>query len=109
MLRKRTLKIVVAVFIVMILSCNGQNWGVDVPKAYLNHVVVSKVKYSRDSAEILTQLKNQIKTHVDFFESKEFFADTQILVDSIIYNPDSSKILIFLIVRESNLPTTSTR
>ncbi|WP_018615977.1 hypothetical protein [Segetibacter koreensis] len=75
----------------------------DTPKEFLNKTEVVKEKYRRDSMEILRQLKKELSHHEGFFYSKEFFEDTNIIIDTILYSPKLDKLAALVIVQN---PTT---
>jgi hypothetical protein len=80
-------------------SCEGVGERKYTPKEFLNHIVIQKENYSKDSVEIIRQLQNFLKRHDDFFYSKAYFEGTQIIIDSIIYSPDFNKLAVFVITK----------
>jgi hypothetical protein len=71
----------------------------DTPKEFLNNVMINKEKYSKDSIEILNQLRKLLLKHEDFFYSKAYFDSTQLIIDSIIYSKDFNKLAVFVIAK----------
>ncbi len=96
---KTTLSII-CIFTVLIISCNNQKSGT--PKKYKSIVNVSQQGYFKDSIEIGDVLKKMLTSHLHPFRpEKEFDATTQIFIDSIIYSPDKSKLIVFVIKKNS--------
>jgi hypothetical protein len=56
----------------------------DTPRNYLNHTTVNREGYSKDSAEIVRQLKSELLVREDFFHNSAFFDSTQLFIDSIV-------------------------
>lgn len=71
----------------------------DTQKEYLNHTVIKKENYTKDSIEVLSQLRTLLVRHEDFFYSKAYFDSTQLIIDSILYSPDFSKLAVFVITK----------
>lgn len=68
-------------------------------KEFLNHSVIDKNNYTKDSIEIVRQLKNTLKKHEGFFYSKEYFNGTDIIIDSLLYSPNFNKLAVFVITK----------
>jgi hypothetical protein len=84
----------------LLSSCNGimqQEKGT--PKKFLNHTVIKKENYTKDSLEIEKRLKVLLAKHEDFFYSKAYFDSTEFIIDSIIYSPDFNKLAVFVITK----------
>jgi hypothetical protein len=73
----------------------------DTPDRFLNKTVNKKEDYTKDSLTILYELKNLLLRHEhgDFFYSKEYFAGTEITVDTIVYSPDLNKLGILVLTK----------
>ncbi|MEO8150669.1 MAG: hypothetical protein ABI723_23760 [Bacteroidia bacterium] len=69
------------------------------PNEFLNHTVIKKERYSKDSLEILIQLKIFLSKHEDFFYNKAYFDKTLLIIDTIIYSPDFNKLAVFVITK----------
>lgn len=80
-------------------SCEGFRAKKYTPKAFLNNAIIKEESYSKDSTEILKQLRGFLLRHEDFFYSKTYFDSTQLIIDSIIYNPDFNKLAVFVITK----------
>lgn len=59
-----------------------------------SHVTIKKENYTKDSVEVLRQLRNILAKHEDFFYSKAYFDSTELIIDSILYSPDFNSIFI---------------
>lgn len=55
--------------------------------------------YTEDSTRIISQLSGDLKNGRDFFSSREYFDSTQIIIDTIIYDPKCSKLAVFMMVK----------
>ena len=75
----------------------------DTPDQFLNKTVVKKADYTKDSLTISTKLKKVLLQHKDFFSSKEYFEETDIIIDTILYSPDLNKLTVLVLTKN---PTT---
>jgi len=73
----------------------------DTPAAFLNQILASKENYTRDSTEIISQLKKSLLKHEKFFQSKEYDDTTRLIIDSMVYSPDFKKIAILVITQNA--------
>lgn len=73
----------------------------ETPKEYISNNLPNKGKYSSDSTDIVFQIRGFIKNHKESFYSKDNDESTQIIVDTILYNPDYNKIATFIITKNS--------
>jgi hypothetical protein len=73
----------------------------DTPEQFLSKTVNSKENYIKDSSRISLELKTLLLRHEhdDFFYSKEYFAGTDIIIDTIVYSPDFNKLAIVLLTK----------
>jgi hypothetical protein len=71
----------------------------ETPKMYLNYSTPTKENYKKDSVGILKILKNKMEKHEGFFYSKEYFAKTKIIIDTIVYSPEFNKFAILVITK----------
>lgn len=69
------------------------------PKNYINHTIVKRQAYIKDSIEIIQQLKSLLVKQKDFFENPDYFNSTKLIIDTIIYAPDLNKLAVFLITK----------
>jgi hypothetical protein len=69
------------------------------PKQFLSKTIAKKDDYTKDSLIISTKLKALLLQHEDFFYSKEYFEGTEIIIDTIIYNPDFNKLAILILTK----------
>ena len=75
----------------------------DTPERFLNTKMINKEVYAKDSLTISIQLKEFLLRHDDFFYSQEYFDGTDIIVDTILYSPDLSKLTVLIMTKN---PTT---
>ncbi|WP_214229240.1 hypothetical protein [Pedobacter sp. B4-66] len=75
--------------------------NINTPKEYLTNVIVKKKSYMLDSLEILRRLKPLLIKHEDFFSNSAYSDSTHLIIDSILYSPDLSKLAVFLITKNS--------
>ncbi len=92
----QTLLIIVFPFL---YSCDGMKQKKYTPKEFLNHTVIKKEDYNKDSIEVVKQLKGFLLKQEDFFHNKAYFDSTQLIIDSIIYSPDFNKLAVFVITK----------
>ena len=83
--------------IVFLISCNSGG----TEDKYLNHSKVTREKYKSDSLLIVNKLKIEIQNEEAFFDNSAYNALTQIIIDSIIYSPDYTKLAAFVVVKNS--------
>ncbi len=84
-------------------SCKPKTINDCTSKQFLNQVSVDKGLYSADSLTISKQLKLQIQEHKDFFESREYFEQTSIIIDTIVYNKTLTKMTTLIMVKNPTI------
>lgn len=82
-----------------IYSCNGENQKKATSKDFLNHTIIKKEDYTKDSIEVIKELKASLQKQEDFFQNKAYFDSTQLIIDSIIYSPNFNKLAVFVITK----------
>ncbi len=92
----QTLLIIVFPFL---YSCDGVKQKKYTPQEFLNHTIIKKEDYTKDSIEVVKQLKVFLLKQEDFFHNKAYFDSTQLIIDSIIYSPDFNKLAVFVITK----------
>jgi hypothetical protein len=92
----QTLLIIVFSFL---YSCDRMKQKKHTPKEFLNYTVIKKEDYTKDSIEVVKQLKGFLLKQEDFFNNKAYFDSTQLIIDSIIYSPDFNKLAVFIITK----------
>lgn len=93
------LQILLIVVLPFLYSCEGMKQKKYTPKEFLNHAVINKEDYNKDSLEIISQLKVSLLNHEDFFNNKAYFDSTQLIIDSIIYSPGFNKLAVFVMTK----------
>jgi hypothetical protein len=83
---------------------NGLGWlefrkNTDTPKEFLNHAVNGSSGYTKDSIEVIRQLKNLLLNHKGSFHSPDYFDYTELIIDSLLYSPDLNKLAVFVIAK----------
>lgn len=71
----------------------------DTPSAYLNNVVRRTADYQKDSDSIKVTLHGLLGKHDGPFYPKDYFDSTQLIIDTIIYNPSFDKLVVFVITK----------
>jgi hypothetical protein len=71
----------------------------DTSDQYLSKTLPKKEDYIEDSLAISTKLRGFLLQHKDFFYSKEYFEGTDIIIDTIVYSPDLTKLGILVIAK----------
>lgn len=69
------------------------------PKDFLNHNVIKKEDYSRDSISVRDQLQKFLNNHQNSFLNKQYFVSTELIIDTIIYSSDFNKLAVFVITK----------
>jgi hypothetical protein len=69
------------------------------PKEFVNYTKIDKENYSRDSVNIVLQMKDYVKDHKESLYSKEYCDSTQFSVDTILYSPNFKKLAVFVIAK----------
>ena len=69
------------------------------PKEYLSLTKIDKLHYKNDSIMITQKLKMFLKNHEQSFYAKTYHEGTDLIVDSILYSPDRSKIVVLVITK----------
>jgi hypothetical protein len=86
--------------ITFIVSCYSKT---STPNQYKYGSYISKADYTLDSTRIMKKLIYMLGKNISPFSStKQFDSSTSIFLDSIIYNPDKSKMIIFIISKNNN-------
>lgn len=85
------LKVYCAIFFagIFMFGCNGRK--------YSNSTRVSKTLYTKDSVAILSKIKDEIEKRSGGFYAPKYSSETFICVDTIMYSPDSSKFMVFIL------------
>ena len=106
---KKTLNICISVVVVCLtLYYFKENSGwkdirqvTDTPKQFWNKTSINKNEYIKDSLLLLAKLRDLLLRHGngDFFYSKEYFEGTDIIIDTIVYSPDFTKMGILVITK----------
>lgn len=91
--------IVQIIFFFTLNSCEGYRMKKYTPNEYLNHTVVKRTDYSRDSIEIVKRLEILLLNHKEFFYDTSYGNSTQLIIDSIIYSPDLNRLAAFIITK----------
>jgi hypothetical protein len=71
----------------------------DTPKEFLNHAVIKKEDYSKDSMKIIEQFQKFLTNHQNSFYNKEYFDSTELIIDTILYSPEFNKLAIFVLTK----------
>lgn len=71
----------------------------DTPGAYLSHVTIGDKGYAKDSIDIAKGLRTLLLNREGFFYNQAYSSDTGLLIDSILYSPDFSKLAVFVITK----------
>jgi hypothetical protein len=69
------------------------------PGQFLNKTVNKREDYTKDSATISLELRTLLLRHEDFFYNKEYFAGTDIMIDTIVYSPDFNRLGILILTK----------
>lgn len=86
-------------FLFCLMSCNINSQKKGTPKEFINNVIVDSLIYSKDSAVILADLYMKMKNHEASFTNPEYFDSTELIIDTIIYDPSLNKIAVFVVAK----------
>lgn len=89
----------VIAIIFIYFSCLGLNQKEKTPIEFLNKTIIKYELYSKDSIEILNNMKLLLNKHKGFFCNKAYSDSTILIIDSIVYNKEFNKLAIFLITK----------
>lgn len=90
-------------FMLLWLLLNACNYGtgtrekIYTPAEFLNDAHNNQSNYSADSAQLLDQLKSELKNHKQSFYSKEYFDSTKLIIDTVIYNSTFDRLAVFIL------------
>jgi hypothetical protein len=93
--------IVIYTFFFSLISCNSGAEKKLTSDKYINYSVVSTEKYKSDSLLIVNTLRTELQNEEEFFDNSAYNGLTQIIIDSIIYSPDFTKLAAFVVVKNS--------
>ena len=97
-------------FIILILlsfqvvSCQNRTIKIT-PNEFLSKVKVPKDLYAKDSLKLVDLIKEQIKNHKEAYYPKAYDSLTVVVIDTIMYSKDLSKITFFIIDKVENKKT----
>lgn len=69
------------------------------PKEFLNTTIPSKENYNKDRLILFNLLKKELLNHEDFFNNTSYFDSTEIIVDTILYSSNITKIAVLIVVK----------
>jgi len=71
----------------------------DTPKKYLSVEMPSRENYKHDNLVLVSLLKKKLINYEGFFNNRSYFDSTEIIIDTIIYNADFTKIAAIVVVK----------
>ena len=71
----------------------------DTPDRFINPTTISTGDFNKDRLSLINQFKDLAIKHVGFFSSKEYYEETDIIIDTILYSPKYEKLVILMIAR----------
>lgn len=86
-------------FLVCLTACNSNSQKKETSKEFINNVIVDSAIYSKDSEAILTDLYKKMKNHEASFTNPEYFEFTELIIDTVIYDPSLNKIAVFVVAK----------
>lgn len=89
----------ILIFLFVFVSCNRQGQQLETPEEFINNVAVDSAIYSKDGAAILSNLYSKMKNHEASFTNPEYFDSTELLIDTIMYDPSLKKIAVFVMAK----------
>ena len=95
-----TFGIIFLVTFVFFVCCKTQNTST--PKEYMYFSKVNPDTYTKDSIYIHGILLEMVVNNIQPFKPKSFDINTQVFLDTLIYSPDSKRLAIWVITKNSN-------
>ena len=91
-------------FTLCVLCCachygTGVRKEIQTPDEFLNDSKINRESYIDDSIKLLRQFEVALKSHKDFFRSKEYFDSTKLTIDTILYNSNFDRLAILILSR----------
>ncbi|SKA41851.1 hypothetical protein SAMN04488128_105531 [Chitinophaga eiseniae] len=79
------------------LSCTEKR--IRTPKAFLNTVERDTDSYVKDKDVLARQIREFMTKHEQSFYSAEYYDSTTLQIDSILYNNDHQKVIVFVLTK----------
>ncbi|MDR6943896.1 hypothetical protein [Mucilaginibacter pocheonensis] len=92
---------IIGISVFIVFSCGDKNYRIT-PEEFKNRVEVDKKVYLKDKEQIYQIIQKMINDKTEPFDApKEYDQNTQIMVDTIIYNQDQNRLITFIINKNS--------
>ena len=85
----------------LVISCQDRTIKLT-PNEFKSNVIVPKELFTKDSLTLVSLIKKEIKEHKGGYYSDSYNDSTQIMIDTIMYNPDYNKLIFFIIDKKEN-------
>lgn len=99
---QKSLNTLISIILFIGASCQygtGVGEKIHTPKEFLNQVVPDPEIYSKDSIQLLRQLRGYLGEHEQSFHSKTYFDSTELIIDTILYNNAFNKLAVFVLAK----------
>ena len=95
------LRVLLCLITILFYSCKNSSKSPVTPKEFTSHVVIKNEDYTRDSVLILQELKQSLHKREDFFSNTTYLDTTQLIIDTILYSPDVTRLAAFIMVKNT--------
>jgi hypothetical protein len=96
------MRLIVIALVFLVVSCNygaGVGEKIYTPSQYINHVPVTKHRYSQDSVYVIRQLTGLLQMHKESFYAKEYDSLSELSIDTLIYSDNLNKLAAFILCK----------
>ena len=103
--KNRKMKSIYLTFFFMLLSCcNGSRNASTTPKKYQYEIdKMAEVNYQKDTSSIRAVLRKMINEQIKPFDRETYNKGTDSFIDTLVYSPDLSSMIVFIIVKNSTM------
>jgi len=95
--RKMTL---ICAIVVILFSCGDDSYKAT-PAKFKQIVKINQALFIADKDDVYSIIKKMIDNKVSPFDKKYYDKSTQIFVDTLVYSPDLTKLIAFIITKNS--------
>lgn len=97
------MKLVIVPFVsIIVFSCHylkNTDRKINTPKEYLNSTEVNTARYGVDKKILEHQVRDLMLNHKQSFHSKEYCDSTEIKIDTILYDKNYQKVVVFILTK----------
>lgn len=90
----------IGAIVIISFSCGNDNYKAT-PLKFKSVVKINKASYIADKNQICLVIKKMVNAKINPFDIKEYDKNTRIFVDTIIYSPDKTRLITFIITKNN--------